>query len=155
MTVPQQYLFLRGSPLCRGSGKLTPTGLTWEYRVRPTALSREYLVELEYERGGVPKVRVLSPDLVELAGGRDLPHVYHDPLRLCLYLPGSDEWEGHMRIDRTFVPWTATWLFYFEQWLESDDWRGGGTYPRPDDDEGYNRRVRRASQRGIRNRADA
>ena len=149
LTVPQQYLFLRGSPLCVGAGKLTPTGLTWRYGVRPTTLSREYVVQIAYQRGEVPKVQVLSPNLTKLAGGRDLPHVYRDPLRLCLYLPGSGEWAGHMRIDQTLVPWTSTWLFYFEEWLGSDDWKGGGTHPGADDDERYNRRVRRAAERGV------
>lgn len=93
---------------------------------------------------------MLSPDLTELAGERDIPHVYHDPLRLCLYLPGAGEWESHMRIDRTFVPWTSTWLFYFEEWLASDDWKGGGIHPQPGDNEGYGRRVRRAAERGMR-----
>ena len=27
---------------------------------------------------------------------------------------------------QTIVPWTALWLFYFEEWLTSDDWKGGG-----------------------------
>jgi hypothetical protein len=45
-----------------------------------------------------------------------------------------------MRIDQTIVPWTAVWLFYFEEWLTSDEWKGGGVHlgdtefqPRRDD----------------------
>ena len=34
-----------------------------------------------------------------------------------------------MRIDQTIVPWTALWLFYFEEWLFSDEWKGGGEHP--------------------------
>ncbi|MBN9304814.1 MAG: hypothetical protein BGO82_11095 [Devosia sp. 67-54] len=140
----QQFLFLRSNPLCAGTGTLNARGLVWIYSVRPTPLSREYTVRIEYARGDVPRVIVVSPDLEELAGGRELPHVYHDPIRLCLFLPGSGEWEGAMRIDRTFVPWAATWLYYFEEWLSSDDWKGGGEHPRADDSERYNRAVRRA-----------
>ena len=40
-----------------------------------------------------------------------------------------------MRLDQTIVPWTTLWLFYFEEWLASDDWKGGGMHPRDDDDE--------------------
>ena len=79
----------------------------------------------------------MDPDLSELAGERPLPHVYHDPLRLCLTLPGTREWTGTMRIDQTFVPWATTWLYYFEEWLISDEWKGGGKHPDPTDTERY------------------
>ncbi|MEZ5659385.1 MAG: hypothetical protein R3E83_12920 [Burkholderiaceae bacterium] len=29
----------------------------------------------------------------------------------------------------TIVPWTYEWLFYFEEWLVSDEWKGGGRHP--------------------------
>jgi hypothetical protein len=45
-----------------------------------------------------------------------------------------------MRIDQTFVPWVATWLFYFEEWLASDDWKGGGEHPNLEDHEARRRR---------------
>jgi hypothetical protein len=143
LTPAQHYLFLRHSPICVGQGTLAATGLTWTYSVRPTPLSREYEICITFRQGESPKVFVVSPSLAELAAGRKIPHIYHDPLRLCLYLPGSDEWEGHMRIDKTFVPWTATWLYYFEEWLESDDWKGGGEHPNPGEGETYNRSNRR------------
>jgi hypothetical protein len=34
-----------------------------------------------------------------------------------------------MRIDLTIVPWAMLWLFYFEEWLSSSDWKGGGVHP--------------------------
>jgi hypothetical protein len=34
-----------------------------------------------------------------------------------------------MRIDNTIVPWAILWLFYFEEWLWSDEWKGGGEHP--------------------------
>lgn len=43
-----------------------------------------------------------------------------------------------MRIDQTVVPWTALWLFYFEDWLASGEWKGGGQHP----PEGYPARRR-------------
>jgi hypothetical protein len=74
------------------------------------------------------------PDLVELSGGRRLPHVYaQKPPRLCLYFPSSGEWAAEMRIDQTIVPWTILWLFYFEEWLDSNEWKGGGVHPKESD----------------------
>ena len=34
-----------------------------------------------------------------------------------------------MPLDETVVPWAALWLFYFEEWLVSDKWKGGGAHP--------------------------
>ena len=57
------------------------------------------------------------------------------------------KWAGRMRIDQTFVPWTATWLFYFKEWLASDEWKGGGEHPRLDEEEDH-RHLRRRLRRG-------
>lgn len=144
LTPAQQFIFLRANPICAGTGRLHVTGLTWNYRDRPTPLSREYSMRITFQRGESPEVFVVDPDLSALAGGRPLPHVYHKPLRLCLTLPKAREWTGAMRIDQTFVPWATTWLYYFEEWLVSDEWKGGGEHPDPDSAESYNRHVRRA-----------
>jgi hypothetical protein len=144
LTPAQHFIFLRANPVCAGTGRLYAIGLTWEYRVRPTPLSREYLVRITFDRGAIPDVFIIEPDLLKLAGGRPLPHVYQNPLRLCLTLPGTQEWTGTMRIDQTFVPWAAMWLFYFEEWLVSDEWKGGGQHPDENHSEQYNRSVRRA-----------
>ncbi len=34
-----------------------------------------------------------------------------------------------MRISETIVPWVNLWLFFFEEWLISNDWKGGGVHP--------------------------
>ena len=39
------------------------------------------------------------------------------------------------------MPWAALWLFYFEEWLGSDDWKGGGEHPTPPRDRPGRRRV--------------
>jgi hypothetical protein len=125
----QQYLFLKNSRVGHGRGTLNACGLVWEYSDRPTPVSREYLLRIEFKRDGIPQVFVKEPDIQILAGDREIPHVYKDPLCLCLYLPRSGEWNGAMRIDQTFVPWALVWLFYFEEWLASNEWKGGGEHP--------------------------
>lgn len=129
LTPAQQYLFLKNSRVGHGKGTLNAAGLVWEYSDRPTPLSREYLLRIEYKRGDVPRVFVKDPDISALAGDRQIPHVYRNPLHLCLYLPGSGEWDGTKRIDKTFVGWALVWLYYFEDWLSSDEWKGGGVHP--------------------------
>ncbi len=34
-----------------------------------------------------------------------------------------------MLISETIVGWAALWLFYFEEWLVSNVWAGGGEHP--------------------------
>jgi hypothetical protein len=130
LTVGQQYLNLKGNPVSHGEGELNAGRLIWRYETSPSPLSRLYGVRIEFRQGSVPSVFVDRPDLRPLADGRNLLHVYQqNPPQLCLYLPRTYEWEPWMRIDQTLVPWTSLWLFYFEEWLSSDDWKGGGEHP--------------------------
>ena len=48
---------------------------------------------------------------------------------MCLWLPKAREWSAQMRLDETYLPWAAEWLDYFEEWLVTDEWSGGGTHP--------------------------
>jgi hypothetical protein len=131
LTAALQFANLRNNPICAGTGALRAGRLVWRYNASPTALSRAYQLRIDYRQDDVPQVFVEDPDLLSLAGGRRLPHVYmQKPTCLCLYTPSAREWSGWMRIDQTIVPWVALWLFYFEQWLDSDDWKGGGQHPR-------------------------
>jgi hypothetical protein len=88
------------------------------------------MVKVELAQGGVPDVFVETPSLCSLSGGRKLPHVYSEaPVELCLYLPTTHEWKPHDRLDLTVVPWAYLWLHYFEDWLTTGEWRGGGRHP--------------------------
>ncbi len=129
LTMAQQFINLRGNPLSAGHGCLRSDRLTWTYATSPSPLSRDYLIRIEMAPESAPRIFVDDPDVEVLADGRDLPHVYRNPTRLCLYLPGTREWQPWMRLDQTVVPWTSLWLFYFEDWLETDEWKGGGMHP--------------------------
>jgi hypothetical protein len=125
-----QFMHLRRNPICAGEGDLLPGRLTWRFECQPSPLARTYTVQIGYAQGSVPKVIVLDPDLSVLAEGRRIPHVYSEaPMRLCLYLPRAQEWHPGLRIDETIVPWTYLWLDYFEEWLWSNNWKGGGVHP--------------------------
>jgi hypothetical protein len=130
LSVALQYSALRSNPICAGVGRLVRGQLSWQYEVQPTLLSRAYTIQISYRIGGAPQVMVKKPDLVELARPRRIPHVYQqDPTILCLHLPSQREWTPRLRLDQYIVPWTAVWLFFFEEWLESDHWKGGGKHP--------------------------
>lgn len=144
LTLAQQHLFLRANPLLVGAdGRLTATEIVWKFDACPDPLSRTYRLRLHYTLGTPPTVTVHSHDLRALSGGREPPHLYHDPDRLCLYLPGTGEWDRSQRLDQTIVPWSFLWLAYFENWLATDEWGGGGEHPDPNAPSTGNRAERR------------
>jgi hypothetical protein len=86
-------------------------------------MSRRYTLRIAYRAGGVPDVFVLTPELTLHPEADVLPHTYPGD-RLCLHLPGR--WSPHMYIAHATVPWTSEWLFYYELWLITGQWNGGG-----------------------------
>ncbi len=80
--------------------------------------------------GLAPNVFVQEPCIVGIAGGREIPHLYsQEKQQLCLYYPYHNEWMDTMYIADKLIPWVSLWLYYFEDWLFTDDWNGGGIHP--------------------------
>lgn len=130
-----QLLHLRAMQLPGAVGQLREGLLTFEYTTQPTSISRGYSLRLTYRRSERPDVRVLAPSIPELAAGHGrVPHLYEHshPVKLCLYLPRTREWGAGMSLAKTVVPWSIDWLFYFEIWLATGDWNGGGEHPPPE-----------------------
>lgn len=125
-----QLLLLRAASNGSGHGDLRRGRLTWDFDARPSPLSRDYRLRISYQLGRLPRVYAIRPHLPTLVQGKTLPHVYQqDPTRLCLFLPRSGEWSPAMKISDTIVPWSVLWLFYFEDWLTTGEWSGGGMHP--------------------------
>lgn len=83
-----------------------------------------------YKRGEHPNVFVEEPDLKVLAEGKRIEHLYsQETVELCLWLPSTGQWNSRMSIAETIMPWTVLWLYYFEDWLATGNWRGGGIHP--------------------------
>ena len=101
--------------------------LTWEGTLTPSALSRCYLVRVRYNLNGSPDVEVLDPALERLEGKKP-PHLYKGD-KLCLYRPKTGEWDRHMLLSETIIPWTSEWLLHYEIWLATGKWCGGGIHP--------------------------
>lgn len=135
-TLAQQYGFLAYNRDLKGSGKLTRHGFKFDFKANPTPLSRKYSIRITMKKGKSPRVYVLEPNLSLLADGRKIPHLYSQKKRiLCLYLPGTREWDQGKSVSSTIVPWTFLWLYYFEEWLFSNEWKGGGEHPPTTDTE--------------------
>jgi hypothetical protein len=102
----------------------------WVGAVKPQ--HSRYTLEIRYQLGAFPEVRVLSPALIRLPGNSEgqLPHVYppaEDPT-LCLFDPREDEWTPAMTVASTTMPWALDWLACYEHWLMTARWTGGGRH---------------------------
>ena len=97
-------------------------------RLQPSALSVIYTVQVDYVVGRRPRVVILDPPL-KVPEGRNLPHVFPGN-ELCLYY---DEFDGHVDLlADTIVPWISEWLYFYEAWLTTEEWHGGGIHPDAD-----------------------
>ena len=41
----------------------------------------------------------------------------------------GDEFASDMLIADTYIPWAIEWLYYYEIWLVTGEWCGGGIHP--------------------------
>lgn len=96
--------------------------------IKPTELSGSYLVRISYKLKESPKVYLIKPPLQKNVKGEDAPHLYPNG-RLCVYHPRFKEWDGSKSIAQTIIPWTSLWLYYYEVWLVTGEWKGGGEHP--------------------------
>jgi hypothetical protein len=95
--------------------------LTAFFELQPTTSSRRYRIQLHYQHGTTPDVTVVHPNLTLRDNAASLPHTYPDD-KLCLHLPR--QWRPSMLL--AVVPWTSEWLLYYEIWLATGTWHGGG-----------------------------
>lgn len=100
--------------------------VTWVGTIQPTQLSDQYLVSVRQRVSWCPDVRVLSPPLRLAPGAKKLPHVYGDG-SLCLHT--QEDWDPSRFVADCVVPWISCWLYFYEVWLVTGAWVGGGTHP--------------------------
>ena len=109
------------------SVKISGTGFVWEGVLRPTPLSQEYKIKLNYRKGHHPDIFVVSPKLELPEGKTNLEHVYStEKQHLCIYHRPSEEWDNTMLIAQTVMPWVSEWITQYENWLITGEWHGGG-----------------------------
>lgn len=101
--------------------------IVWKGSLQPTPLSRPYLLRLDYKLKKWPKIWLMNPPL-ETRDGERAPHLYIDD-SLCLFHPSYKEWSSDKLIADTIIPWASLWLYYYEIWLATGNWHGGGEHP--------------------------
>lgn len=100
----------------------------WKGYLQPLEICNNYCVLISYKLQESPNVHVVSPKLEARQNGTPIPHVYPGN-RLCLYFPGLGEWHPTKMLSHTIVPWTSLWLYYYEVWHATGNWKGGGVMP--------------------------
>jgi len=126
-TIDQQIVNMRAN-FPNFECKRSRNKATWIGLLQPTPSSNSYKVEIKYQVGDIPRVFVRAPALETRRGENKIPHTYSKN-EICVYLPGSNEWRPTMFIADTIIPWTSVWFFYYETWLATGKWCGGGTHP--------------------------
>lgn len=126
-TAFEQYADLKGNYV-NSFGSLNRNGFTWICDLQPSAISETYRIKITYAQNQHPKIYVISPKPLPLAkGAKVLPHTYDSKKQqICLYNPHFNEWNSKMRISQSIVHWALEWLFYYEEWLSTGIWKGGG-----------------------------
>ena len=128
----QHFISLKQCPLSsNGTGKLEKNYFYWEFDVKPSDFSKVYRVLLIWDINKVaPSVYILNTELYKVAKERNIPHLYsQEQIRLCLYYPTYNEFSRSMSLCETIIPWIYWWLSYYEEWLYSGEWKGGGIHP--------------------------
>ena len=130
---PEFKLVLDGGWMGVWEGPLTP--IMRRYRIRVTYFRRclfdTWTLENEYA-----SVQVVDPVIgLDPRGTSERPpHIYFNKPnpqnpRLCLYDPKERFWSPEEYIADTIIPWAIDWLFFFEGWLDTGKWAGGGRHP--------------------------
>lgn len=96
--------------------------------VQPTPMSDSYKVSIAV-KDGEPDVTILAPQLLVSKGQFIEVHMY-GPQKPCLYRPDADDWNPVNEKFPSIVTWLSEWLFFYELWLSTGEWLGGGEHPR-------------------------
>jgi hypothetical protein len=102
----------------------------WTGNVQPSQHGDVYRLEIRYDGFNDPRVYVREPRLELAPGKSNLPHVFVDSGSLCLYYPPDGDWKPGDLLAKTIIPWAILWLYYYEIWMVTGEWRGGGV-PHP------------------------
>ena len=103
--------------------------LRWNGKAKPNPLSKEYSIHIVFKLLMRPSVKIKDPDNI-FPGCKHPPHVFHvdeekGEAEICLYL-GAYEFNSKMYLASTIVPWAIEWLYFYEIWLATGSWEGGG-----------------------------
>ena len=128
----QHFMSLKFCPLSsKGSGQFKKDNFYWDFEIKPSNFSRVYRISLRWNfNDASPKVYILNDEIHQIAKEKTIPHLYcQKKIELCLYYPSSNGFSTKDPLCKTIVSWTYLWILYYEEWLYSGEWKGGGIHP--------------------------
>ena len=95
-----------------------------------------YKIRLDYYATGSPNVYVVSP-VIDMSNsleihtfGLKFHGAYNKELPcLCLTHYESDKWNSSIMLTESYIPWAIEWTEFYELWLLTGTWYGGGVHP--------------------------
>lgn len=97
-------------------------------KLQPTPRSIWYSYEIRYWFKEKIKIFIREPEIKVMHNGKKAEHLYSDG-SLCLFFPKAREFNSKRLIVEYIIPWISLWLFFYEIWLVTGDWKGGGIHP--------------------------
>lgn len=109
--------------------------LVWVGKIKPTPVSKEYTVLITYELYKRPDIWVIGDELEKL-DETGFPHIFDIDgekkwVKICVHMPR--EFDSYRVLAKTIIPWVVEWLYFYEIWIATGEWLGGGHDP--DEDE--------------------
>jgi hypothetical protein len=104
---------------------VTANELVCRGTVQPTPLGHHYRAVIVYVGGRRPRVFLPGGQIRRRNPEEPIPHTYSDE-EPCLFYPNSSEWKSDMKLATSVVGWLIFWLHYYEIWLATGEWLGGG-----------------------------
>ena len=96
--------------------------------LRPTEESRTYKLRIAARvNSTIVSIYPVEPYIGTEVSGKKVPHMYGDG-SLCLYYPKYREWKYSDSWADTLIPWASLWLYYYEIWVVTGEWLGGGIH---------------------------
>ena len=137
--IRKQYAFELNSLSEKGTFMIKPTYMQGIVGIRKKDNKPKYLLKIFIENHCAPKVYIISPK-IRKKNGESPPHIYelhskwnskeqhYDTLRLCLYYPVNKEFVYGDMLMPTIISWAIKWTEFYELWLLTGEWFGGGIH---------------------------
>lgn len=104
--------------------------MIWMGEIKPSPLSRNYHIKLIFNTAKSIRPKVILYGEIPGIERTDFPHYFHKDVEakwveICLYRFREFDYRKDL-ISDTIIPWVADWLLYYELWLATGEWLGGG-----------------------------
>lgn len=95
----------------------------------------KYKIRLDYYATGNPEVYIVSP-AIDMSSpmeihtfGLKFHGAYNKKLPcLCLTYYDIDKWNSSVLLTESYIPWAIEWTEFYELWLLTGIWYGGGVH---------------------------